>query len=388
MESANVPRLQVVKNSAFGYTVTSGLTESFDAELITAISFRSEAEETMELAHRSRLVTILIAGAMLWPLAVRAQPAFQASFTAPVVAGETATLVISTNPDHFPPPDCGWCSRWTYVAVKWGDSDNGEVVWNQTDSQACGLTPPPSGPTVFEAQHTYAWPGPYQVTVWFYSSFSAAEACRATYVPPFVAPQIQSLEVRAGTTARVGGWLGVFFDRAATICGQEATAGTSLYVVAGLGGDASAGIAGAEFCVRSSAPESFAFVETPEPGWIKIGNACATPGLHQISGATMAASCATTAGQNQIVILKLVAIPLVSTSDVRLSIERPPQSSNPTYRSPVIVLCDEPVFTAIPARGAFAAVLNPPVGASPCGPTSVAVRSSTWGQLKALYRSR
>lgn len=81
---------------------------------------------------------------------------------------------------------------------------------------------------------------------------------------------------------------------------------------------------------------------------------------------------------------KLTLLSFIPISNKIITVKRKYPTSNPVqWHTPILTLCDNPVFTAVRLTGGCYGI-NVPPGPLPCD-VVVSVESKTWSQLKALY---
>ena len=326
----------------------------------------------------------VLAALMLVPLAAAGQITLTGSFSpSPAIAGETMTLTITeTGNWRYYNPNCKrfWVCPW--IRIYWGDGTHND--WEDYD---CPPFKPGSArtqdhPYYYTFQHSYSHPGRFQVSL--YARFDLLTTYPQPYCPPVYVvfdQQVGSIDVLPSAQEISNGWIGVYFDTGASVCGRACPPGTMLYVIANLAGLTANGITGAEFRVRSSDPAAFQFLEQAPSEWtIKLGNAFG-------DGTTMATPECLTGSEGRVVLLQALAMPQTQASDVQLYLEPRREPSNPNYTMPVLVLCDD-VRSAILVGRAFPAILNPSGGSFACPqtPAPIAVQERTWSQVKDLYR--
>lgn len=283
------------------------------------------------------------------------------------LVGETTTLRYAIEGDWSAHTTCDSFIVRTDGRIEWGDG------WENGWDRDWGWYGPP---------HAYARPGLYVIRmsigwrIWSYGEWTGNPECPIT----FGAMTAEILaEVLGNHDGGQDGWLGTAFDVAATICSQPGPT-SRIYVVAGLAGRSSGGIAGAEF--RLQAPQNYMLNAVPMPGWVMVGNPTG-------DGATLAAACAATPIANRIPILQIdfLALPGARLEAVRVAPHRAPTNAN--FNGLVTVLCDAPFYSALTVAGGPAAILAPGSAETrPCPTTPVAVQQRTWSQVKTLYGAR
>jgi hypothetical protein len=278
-------------------------------------------------------------------------------------------------------PECEEFDQWTPYEdtglVDWGDGSPVET-WTSTSGATATRGKSFAGRTVVSSvglPHTYKFPGRWRVKLSFEWNYGLPADCENAHG---VVTTWVTVDVLPNPALIANGAIGTFFDSGATVCSAPAPIGTVLYVIAALAGQSADGITGAEFRLRSHPPGGFLFAEEAPTGWIKVGNAFG-------NGISLGTGC--TGAGGSALLLRITAFPLSNASDVTLIVDRHLAPTNPSYTTPMFVLCDTPVFTATTAGQGFAAVLDPSDGPpSPCASGSVRVAPGSWSQVKELYR--
>lgn len=168
--------------------------------------------------------------------------------------------------------------------------------------------------------------------------------------------------------------IGIFFSQDGTVCDRTLEAGSQLniYVIANLGGDAaSAGITGAEFRLTGIPTDWFINVQANPAANVNLGSIT--------TGCNIAfPSCQTGIS---VLLYTINAFAVTAGNEIVLRIERHAIPSNPSWPCPLVVLCDQPVFTKLCVSGACA-LINPIIPRTCC---ILGVEAQTWSNVKALY---
>ena len=164
--------------------------------------------------------------------------------------------------------------------------------------------------------------------------------------------------------------IGIFWDSGAGTCStnQPANTGGTFYVIALLGGAASAGITGGEFRIDGFPSDWFPNV-MPKPGATTIGSPFG-------NGGNIAFTCDMgTGGKVLLYTIGYFAPSFQSNRYLTIMAKIPP--SNPSFDCPAVTLCDDPIFTELCVRGGQG-IIN---GAN----CTVGVEQKTWSGVKNLY---
>jgi hypothetical protein len=144
-----------------------------------------------------------------------------------------------------------------------------------------------------------------------------------------------------------------------------------VYVLAKLGADTD-GISGAEFRF-AGVPGSWQTWATPNPAIVAIGNPL---------GDGIVAGMPCMRPTNGIVALySIQVIAPQEENDVVFTIEKARPPTNPQFQCPLIVQCDDPMFTMYCVETAPCFVNA--TGATPCA--VVGVEPTTWSAVKKMY---
>lgn len=167
--------------------------------------------------------------------------------------------------------------------------------------------------------------------------------------------------------------IGIFFDADGATCSRQQPANSlgTMWILAILGGSASAGITGAELQVTGF-PSGWVSTTSRSP------QALFGLGTPMAGGGALAFSECTT-GNGGIVLL--YRVDYLATSQVEstyLTVAGASQPGNRLLACPVVTLCDFPTFTKLCVRGGQA-ILN--------GPTcTVGTEPATWSRVKNVYQ--
>lgn len=305
-------------------------------------------------------LTVCVAGEARATMVLRIEPH---SF----LVGEVTTLRYHIDGDWSAHTECDSFLVRTSGSIDWGDG------WGDGWDPDSGWHGPP---------HAYARSGFYVIRmhvwwqIWSYGHWTGNPECPIT--GGSMSAEIVA-EVQGTADDIESGWLGTAFDVTGSVCGQPGPA-SRVYVVAGLAGRSSVGVAGAEF--RVQAPSNYMINAVPMPGWVMVGNPTG-------DGATLAAACAATPVSNRVPILAidLLAMPGARLDAVRVEPHRVPSNAN--YNGLILILCDAPGFTALTVGPGPVAIVSPGEAATlQCPDSAVGVQSSTWGGVKSMYRLR
>jgi len=152
---------------------------------------------------------------------------------------------------------------------------------------------------------------------------------------------------------------------------------TPMFIVARLGGQAAAGITGAEFWV-SGLPAGWLTIVTPNPASsVALGNPFAT--LPPLRANIAFPGCMPPDANGLVPLYTITVIAMSPATDTFLSVLVANPPSNVAYTTPIFTLCDAPEYTAVPAFGGQF-IINPV--ARHC---TVGVEDTTWGQVKSLF---
>jgi hypothetical protein len=171
------------------------------------------------------------------------------------------------------------------------------------------------------------------------------------------------------------GWLGVYFDAAATQCSGTILPNQpdTVYVVAQANGvTATSGLAGAEFRF-TGIPESWATYPVANPEMFTIGNPFG-------DGVSTAFPCPE---GDSYVLYSVLVIASAVEENLQFELRNREPPTNPNFDCPLLVICDSPFFTLI-------CVETVPCFVNSSAPRKcefpVAVSGSTWSGVKSLFR--
>jgi len=178
----------------------------------------------------------------------------------------------------------------------------------------------------------------------------------------------------ACTTTPDHGSIGVYFDPQGNTCQGTIEAGTvgKVYVLAKLAGGTQGGIAGAQFRF-TGAPSAWELYAVPNPDIVSLGDPFG-------EGVVAGFICQPPAG-GVVLLYTVLVVAHETIYDVRFEIgERVPSLTHPC---PLLLACDDPVFTKFCVEG-LACYVNATTATS-CT-KGLAVNQATWSVVKALYR--
>lgn len=184
------------------------------------------------------------------------------------------------------------------------------------------------------------------------------------------------IAVVAAARSAAGSTIGVYSTADATVCDLTVTpsAPVTWYIVARLHGDgAIAGITGAEF--RQAGVPAGWFVNA-------VPNSAANVSLgHPLGdGANIAFPGCEGAFTPAVLLYTVSGFTTSAPSNLTFQIDRHTTPSNPSFRCPLLVLCDAPFFTTICVSAGCMRVNSTQPSCCP-----LAVQSTDWSAVKALY---
>lgn len=173
------------------------------------------------------------------------------------------------------------------------------------------------------------------------------------------------------------GTIGVYFDRDATMCQGTIQPGMAdtVYVLGVLGEATHCGIAGAEFRF-GGVPDSWGVFPVPNPEFLVVGD----PFGH---GVTVASLCQRPAS-GAVLLYSVLVLAMELETDVEFRIGNREPPSNSLFPCPLLVLCDEPVFTKVCVEGRSCFVNSTVERKCPAEP--LPVERATWAGIKQIYR--
>ena len=170
--------------------------------------------------------------------------------------------------------------------------------------------------------------------------------------------------------------IGVYFDAQGTQCQGSIAAGEigSVYIVAKYGPPHTDGIAGAEFRFVGL-PDSWQVSAVPNPEIITLGNPFG-------NGVVTGFNCPPPEARMYVLYEVLVQAGDIQ-EDLQFSIEVRNPPINPSLNCPVLVGCDQPVYTQFCVESIPCFVNS--TKSTPCG-TAVSISQQAWGAVKSLLR--
>jgi hypothetical protein len=182
--------------------------------------------------------------------------------------------------------------------------------------------------------------------------------------------------LHGGTLAAADRTIGVYFDAEGTQCHGTIHPGTlgTIYVLAKLDPGAP-GINGAEFRFVG-VPESWQVSTIVNPNVLSFGDPFGIGVGLAFFGCQRPAS-------GVVLIFKALVVALAEESDITFSIENRDPPSNPGFRCPLIIECDEPNFSKLCVEGVPCTVNASRPG--PC-PVTTAATETSWSAMKEIYR--
>ena len=181
----------------------------------------------------------------------------------------------------------------------------------------------------------------------------------------------------ANTESGANGSIGVYFDPLGTVCQGTIPAGSvgTLWILARTAGATAAGIGAAQFRV-TGLPASWQADTQPNP---QIDISLGDP----FGGGVVMGSFCDVPANGSVLLCKVLVTATRDEPDVRLEIGWHTPLVGPLQDCPLLVACDNPVFTmyCVDAASCF---INPRTPA-PCG-KALAVERLTWSGVKGLYR--
>ena len=199
----------------------------------------------------------------------------------------------------------------------------------------------------------------------------------AAALPPAApAPQSHRIRILDGEASAT---IGIYFDTEGTQCQGTITPGAidTVYVLAKLGAadDSYCGIAGAEFRF-AGIPPSWHTSPVLHPDLLGIGDPFD-------EGVTVVSAMCRRPVNGVVLLFTVLVLADAAVPDVTFSIEGRQPPTNQLFPCPLVLACDDPVFTKVCVQ-AEPCFVNPTVPRK-CA-ASTAVAPTTWSQLKALYR--
>lgn len=170
------------------------------------------------------------------------------------------------------------------------------------------------------------------------------------------------------------GSIGVYFDPQGNSCQGTIEPGTvgKVYILAKLAGGTAGGIAGAQFRF-TGAPSALELYAVPNPAIVSLGDPFG-------NGVVAGFPCQPPSG-GVVLLYTVIVVAQETIHDLRFEIgERVPALS---ATCPILLACDEPVFTKFCVDG-LSCYVNATT-ATPCT-KSVAINQATWSAVKGLYR--
>jgi hypothetical protein len=174
------------------------------------------------------------------------------------------------------------------------------------------------------------------------------------------------------------GSIGLYFDPEGNRCTGTIVPGQpgTVYVVAKMSGMSVCGIAGAEFRF-TGIPSSWSVYPVADPDILAIGDPLG-------DGVTMGFLCKRPENST-IVLFRVLVTADAEEHDLQFNIEMRNPPTSQTFECPQLVLCDNPMFTKVCVAGFSCTVNATKPSTRPCA-IPVAIRSSTWGGVKSLFR--
>jgi hypothetical protein len=161
------------------------------------------------------------------------------------------------------------------------------------------------------------------------------------------------------TAQTSNGSIGIFADPT----GEETTlflpqgVASTLYIVARLDGDSAIGLLGAEFRITGM-PDSWVVGSVPNPlAAVSLGDPFSVTGGGNWRANIAFSTCMGTE-DGTVVLYTVTVLPTTQVSDQVLSVEAGAPPSNPNYDTPLVNICDPPLYTVVPVDGRTA-VINP-----------------------------
>lgn len=150
-----------------------------------------------------------------------------------------------------------------------------------------------------------------------------------------------------------------------------------VYAMASL--DTLAGVTGAEFRIQGLPAGWQAFAMPNPAATVALGDPFGTPGANIAFATCQTAPC--------VLLYQIALLPATSQAAVVLEVRANTPPSNPSFACPLLVLCDDPYFTAVCVRADGSGGGG---GGGNCGwncwPPPIAVQPSAWTRVKGLYR--
>ncbi len=181
------------------------------------------------------------------------------------------------------------------------------------------------------------------------------------------------------TDNHLPGTIGVYFDALGTVCQGTISPGAidTVYVLAKLGesDDSRCGIEGAEFRF-TGLPASWDISPVLNHEMLGIGDPFA-------EGVTVVGTRCHRPSNGVVLLYKVLVYAGGEESDVTFGIESRDPPTNSQLPCPLLLACDDPVFTPICVEGQSCFVNSTVVRKCP---TVTTVETSTWSQIKTLFR--
>ena len=175
------------------------------------------------------------------------------------------------------------------------------------------------------------------------------------------------------------GTIGVYFDPMGTVCQGTISPGAidTVYVLAKLGesDDSRCGIEGAEFRF-TGLPASWQVSPVLNHELLGIGNPFD-------EGVTVVGTRCHRPSNGVVLLYTVLVRAGAEVSDVTFGIQSREPPTNSQFECPLLLSCDDPVFTQICVQGQACFVNSTIVRKCP---TITAVQPSTWSQIKTLFR--
>jgi hypothetical protein len=218
-----------------------------------------------------------------------------------------------------------------------------------------------------------------------------------------VATSLALLVFAASPSFAVNGNIGVYADQGQAICAADLGYQTTLtlYVYGLLQGGSIGGIQGAEYSIIPNVATDWIYSESFAPTDVQLGTSAingVTPGVNLAWGSCQSAGP---------IFLQSIDVLDVSGNfagtPVTLTVSAHSEPSNPFFRCPTFVLCDDPTFTKVCLGSNQVVDVCPfPPGAVACEYSTsgeffinpepgfnctVAVQQKTWTEVKSLYNN-
>ena len=218
-------------------------------------------------------------------------------------------------------------------------------------------------------------PGPNPTSATALSCAGASSApVLSDATPMIVQPARQRI-----TDNHLPGTIGVYFDPLGTMCQGTISPGAidTVYVLAKLGesDDSRCGIEGAEFRF-TGLPASWDISPVLNHEMLGIGDPFA-------EGVTVVGTRCHRPSNGVVLLYKVLVYAGAEESDVTFGIESRDPPTNSQFPCPLLLSCDDPVYTQICVEGQSCFVNSTVVRKCP---TVTTVETSTWSQIKTLFR--